>query len=145
MLFSTVAAPTYIPCNDVQGFLFFHILTNTYFYQDVSLLKFLILIIPSFKMFIILYMCVYIVAAQSCLTLCEFMYCSQPGSSVHGILQARILEWVAIPFSKGSSPARDQMLMSYTADGFFIIRSHQGSPSCWSSVFSVFLFKKIGI
>ena len=49
MLFSIVAAPIYIPCNGVQGFLFFHILANTYFYQDVSLLKFLILIIPSFK------------------------------------------------------------------------------------------------
>ena len=40
--------------------------------------------------------------AQSCLTL-RPVDCSPPGSSVHGILQARILEWVAIPFSKGSS------------------------------------------
>ena len=40
---------------------------------------------------------------QSCLTLCNPMDCSQPGSSVHGILQARILERVAIPFSRGSS------------------------------------------
>ena len=144
MLFSTVAASTYIPCNGVPGFLFFHILASTYFYQDASLLKFLILIIPSFKMFIILYMCVCLVA-QSCPILCEFMYCSQPGSSVHGILQARILEWVAIPFSKGSSPPRDQMRISCIADGFFIVRSHEGSPSCWSSVFCLFLFKKIGI
>ena len=37
---------------------------------------------------------------QSCLTLCDPMDCSLPGSSVHGILQARILEWVAVPFSK---------------------------------------------
>ena len=41
--------------------------------------------------------------AQLYLTLCDPMNCSQPGSSVHGILQARILEWVAIPFSRGSS------------------------------------------
>ena len=41
---------------------------------------------------------------QSCPTLCDPMDCSPPGSSVHGILQARILEWVAIPFSRGSSP-----------------------------------------
>ena len=41
--------------------------------------------------------------AQLCLTLCSPMDCSPPGSSVHGILQARILEWVAIPFSRGSS------------------------------------------
>ena len=40
--------------------------------------------------------------AQLCLTVCDSMDCSLPGSSIHGILQARILEWVAIPFSKGS-------------------------------------------
>ena len=39
--------------------------------------------------------------------LCDPMQCSLPGSSVHGILQARILEWVAVPFSKGSSQPRD--------------------------------------
>ena len=41
--------------------------------------------------------------AQSCLTLCDPVDCSLPGYSVHGILQARILEWVAISFSRGSS------------------------------------------
>ena len=40
---------------------------------------------------------------QLCLTLCNPMDCSPPGSSIHGILQARILEWVAIPFSRASS------------------------------------------
>ena len=40
---------------------------------------------------------------QSCLTLCDHMDCSPPGSSVHGILQAGILEWAAIPSSRGSS------------------------------------------
>ena len=44
---------------------------------------------------------------QSCLVLCDPMDCSPPGSSVHGILQARILEWVDIPSSRGSSPPRD--------------------------------------
>ena len=44
-----------------------------------------------------------VLVAQSCLTLCDLMECSPPGSSVHVILQARILEWVAIPFSRGSS------------------------------------------
>ena len=39
--------------------------------------------------------------AQSCPTLCDLMDCSPPGSSVHGISHARILEWVAIPFSRG--------------------------------------------
>ena len=45
---------------------------------------------------------------HSCLTLCSPMVCSPPGSSVHGILQARILEWVAMPFSRGSSWPRGQ-------------------------------------
>ena len=44
--------------------------------------------------------------AQSCLTLCDPMDCGPPGSSVHGILQARVLEWVAIPFSRESSQTR---------------------------------------
>ena len=42
-------------------------------------------------------------AAQSCPTLCDLMDCSPPGSSAHGILQARILEWIAIFFSRRSS------------------------------------------
>ena len=45
--------------------------------------------------------------AQSCPTLCDPMDCSLPGSSAHGILQARILEWVAISFSRRSSRPRD--------------------------------------
>ena len=45
----------------------------------------------------------YELAAQLCLTLCNPMDYSLPGSSVYGISQARILEWVAIPFSRGSS------------------------------------------
>ena len=45
--------------------------------------------------------------AKLCLTLCEPMDCSPPGSSVHGIFQTRILEWVAITFSRGSSQPRD--------------------------------------
>ena len=44
---------------------------------------------------------------QSCLTLCDPRHCSPPGSSVHGIFQARILEWVAISFSRGSFGPRD--------------------------------------
>ena len=52
----------------------------------------------------ILSMCVCcVLVTQSCLTLCDPMDCSPPGSSAHGILQGRILEWLAIPFSRGSS------------------------------------------
>ena len=49
---------------------------------------------------------------QSCPTPCEPMDCSPPGSSVHGILQARILEWVAMPFSRESSQPRDRTHIS---------------------------------
>ena len=49
------------------------------------------------------------------------MDCSPPGSSVHGILQARILEWVVIPFSKGSSSPRDWTLVSCTGVRFFTV------------------------
>ena len=54
---------------------------------------------------------------------------SPPGSSVHGILQARVLEWVAIPFSRASSQPRDPTQVSCIAGGFFCHLSHQGSPS----------------
>ena len=47
--------------------------------------------------------CMHARSLQSCLTLCDPMECIPPGSSVHGILQARILEWVAMPSSKESS------------------------------------------
>ena len=57
--------------------------------------------------------------AQSCPTLCDPVDCSPPGSSVHGILQARILEWVAISFSKGSSRPRDQTQVSRTGGRCF--------------------------
>ena len=52
--------------------------------------------------------------AQLCLTLCDPM-----DYTVHGVLQARILEWVAIPFSRGSSQPRDRTQVSGIAGGFF--------------------------
>ena len=50
---------------------------------------------------------------QLCPTLCDPMYYSPPGSSVHGILQARKLEWAAVPPSRGSSPPSDRTCVSY--------------------------------
>ena len=58
---------------------------------------------------------------QSCLTLCHSMDCSPPGSSVHGILQAKILEWVAMPFSRGSSRPRDQIQVSCIVGRVFTV------------------------
>ena len=64
-------------------------------------------------------MCVLV--AQSCWTLCNPMVCNLPGSSVHGILQASILEWVAILFSKGSSWPRDWTWVFCIASSFFTV------------------------
>ena len=57
---------------------------------------------------------------QSCLTLCDPRDCSLPVCSVHGIFQARVLEWVAISFSRGSSQPRDWTLVSHIAGKCFI-------------------------
>ena len=62
-----------------------------------------------------------VLVTQSCLTLCHPMDCSPPGSSVHWILPARILEWVGIPFSRGSSPPRDGTHVSCIPGRFFTI------------------------
>ena len=60
-------------------------------------------------------------SVQLCPTLCDPMDCSPPGSFVHGILQARILEWDAIPFSRVSSWPRDQTQVSCMAGRFFTV------------------------
>ena len=56
------------------------------------------------------------------------MDCSPPGYSVHGIIQAQILEWVAIPFSRGSSQASDWTWVSCIAGSFFTIWTARGAP-----------------
>ena len=60
-----------------------------------------------------------VLVTRSCLTLCDPMDCSPPGSSVHGILQARILEWAAISFSRGSSRSRNWTWVSCIAGRLF--------------------------
>ena len=62
-----------------------------------------------------------VLATQSCLTLCDPMDCSLPGASVQVILQARNLEWVAIPFSRGSSRFRDPTWVFFMPGRFFTI------------------------
>ena len=66
---------------------------------------------------------------QSCQTLWDSRDCSSPGSSVHGIFQARVLEWVAISFSRGSSLPRDwTWVISIAGRQTLYQLSHQGSP-----------------
>ena len=60
-----------------------------------------------------------VLVAQSCLTLCDPIDYSPPGSSVHGILQVRILEWFVISFSRESSQLRDRTLVSRISGKFF--------------------------
>ena len=62
-----------------------------------------------------------VLVTQSCPILCDPMHCSPPGSSVHGILQVRILEWVTIPFSMRSSRPRDGTQVSRIAGRFFTV------------------------
>ena len=73
--------------------------------------------------------CMYVcmLVAQSCPTLCDPMDCSSPGSSVYGILQARKLEWVAIPFSRGYSQPRGGNTFPYLAVTF--LGNHEGEET----------------
>ena len=65
--------------------------------------------------------CILCLVAQSCPTLCDPMDCSPPGFSVHGISQARILEWIATSFSRGSSLPRDRTQVCHIAGRFFTV------------------------
>ena len=74
----------------------------------------------------------YVKVAQLCPTLCDLMDYSLPGSSVHGILQARILDWVAFPFSRGSSQPRDWTQVSHIVGGFFTSWATREAQEYWS-------------
>ena len=65
--------------------------------------------------------------AQSCPTLCDPIDCI-----VHGILQARIMEWVAFPFSRGSYQPRDRTQVSHIAGGFFTSWATREAQEYWS-------------
>ena len=90
-------------------------------------------------------LCVCVLVAQSCMTLCDLMDCSPPGSSVRGILSARILERVAMPSSRGSSQPRDWTQVSCTAGRFFSVwatreaTAHYLLGPCNSSLLVFFL------
>ena len=79
------------------------------------------------------HVCAYVCAKspQSCPTFCDPMDCSPPGSSVHGILQARILKWVAMSSSRGSSRTRDRpmsLMSPALANGFFTTSTTWEAP-----------------
>ena len=72
--------------------------------------------------------------AQSCPTLCDLMDCSLPGSSVHGIFQARVLEWFAISSSRESSHPRDQTQVSCIVGRCFTIWTTRKDAICGMKV-----------
>ena len=72
--------------------------------------------------------CMYVLVAQSCPTLCDPMNCSLPGSSVHGIFQARILEWAAIPSLQGIFPTQGSNPGLPHGRQILYCLSHQRSP-----------------
>ena len=71
------------------------------------------------------WICVKVLVIQSCPTFCDPMDCNPLGSSVHEIFQAKMLEWVAIPFSKRSSQPRDQTCLPHHRQILYHL-SHQG-------------------
>ena len=83
--------------------------------------------------------CCCCLVTKLCPILCNPMDCSLPGSSVHGVSQARILEWVVMPSSTGSSQPRDRAHVSWLAGGSFIteppgksvLRALKGSIMLW--------------
>ena len=82
----------------------------------------------KFAVTIILILILCVLVTQLSLTLCHTIYCSPPGSSVHGIIQARILEWVAVFYSRAPSSPRDQTWVSCIAGGFFTIWATREAP-----------------
>ena len=82
-----------------------------------------------------------VLVTQSCPTLCDPMACILPGSCVHGLFQARILEWVAIFFSRVSSQPRDRTQVSCIAGGF-LPAELQGKPKN-TGVGSLYLLQQI--
>ena len=82
---------------------------------------------------------------QSCPNLCEPKDCWSPGSNVHGIFWARILEWVAISFSRGSFQPRDWTQVSCIAGRRFYLLSHQRKPLVYPQIIKTFSCFFLGI
>ena len=89
--------------------------------------------------------CTEVLVTQLCPALCDPMDCSLPGSSVHGILQARALEWVATPFSRGSSQPGDWTQVTCIASRFFHHLSHQRSPVLVTALSTEFMLLHLHI
>ena len=80
------------------------------------------------------YLLLLFVVTKSYLIVCSPMDCSLPGSSVHGILYTRILKWVAMTSSRGSSQPRDQTQVSHIAGGFFTMEPPRSPESNYTPI-----------
>ena len=87
----------------------------------------------------------YAKSLQLCPTLCDLMDCSPSGSSAHGILQARILEQVAMPSSRGSSRSRAGTWVSCIGRQILYRLSHQGSPKPVQSILRCIIFSRFTV
>ena len=92
-----------------------------------------------------MYICVCVLVTQMCLTFCTPMDCSPPGSSVHGILQTRILVFIAIPFSRGSFWLRYQTWVSCIAGRFFTVCATKEALYTYTYIYSFKIFVYIFI
>ena len=98
------------------------------------------------------FVCMHVKSLHSCLTLCNPMDCSPPGPSVRGILQARMLEWIAMPSSRGYHQPRHWTQLSHIEGEFFTIWAtseahHSPYPlesQCMNSQNSVFPYLLVG-
>ena len=84
-----------------------------------------------------------VLVAQPCPTLCDLMDCSPPGSSALGILQARVLGLVAIPFSRGSSRPRDRTHVSHISGKFFTIWATREAETLLMNLLVLVAFMRI--
>ena len=105
-----------------------HFSTGLFVFLDVEL----------YKLFV--YVGCVCLVTQSCLTLCDTMDCSPSGSSVHGILQAKILEWIAMPFPRGSFCPRNRTQVSHIAGRFFTVWATREAPNFFKRVFTKCVF-----
>ena len=83
------------------------------------------------------HLCLWLKITQLCLTICNPMDCSPPDSSVHGILQARILEWVAIPFSRICLYIFSKYLFGHKVPSGFSIRWYEKTQNFWPTQYNI--------
>ena len=121
-----------IPRNKIAGLYdnsMFYLLRSCQFSKSGCTIRIPISTCIYFLMSKYFYILVCVLVTQLCPVLCNRMDCSPPGSPVHGILQARILEWVAFPFSSRSSQPKNQTRW------ILYQLSYQGSPEIGSEKF----------